>query len=143
MTTESAAIESVLTVYFEDPFWVGVLECRHRGALTACKVTFGAEPKDFEVYDFFLANWNRLRFSPPVADGGGRPHAENPKRVQRQIARRLSQTGAGTKAQQALALLREQSVGERHAAAKERAREEADRQFALRQQKKREKHRGH
>lgn len=32
-----------------------------------CKVTFGAEPKDYEVYDFVLKNYYRLRFSPAVA----------------------------------------------------------------------------
>ena len=37
-----------LTVYFEDPFWVGVLERIEDGALSVCKVTFGAEPKDYE-----------------------------------------------------------------------------------------------
>ena len=38
-----------LTVYFEDPFWIGVFERISDGKLTACKVTFGAEPKDSEV----------------------------------------------------------------------------------------------
>ena len=35
-----------VTVFFEDPFWVGVFERQAQGALTVCKVTFGAEPKD-------------------------------------------------------------------------------------------------
>ena len=38
-----------LTVYFEDPFWVGVLERIEDGALSVCKVTFGAEPKDLSI----------------------------------------------------------------------------------------------
>ena len=38
-----------LTVYFEDPFWVGVFEKIDNGKLSAAKVTFGAEPKDYEV----------------------------------------------------------------------------------------------
>ena len=56
-----------LTVFFEDPFWVGVFERQEQGALTVCKVTFGAEPKDGEVYDFVLRNYASLRFSPAVA----------------------------------------------------------------------------
>lgn len=43
-----------LTVYFEEPFWVGVWERISRGKLSACKVTFGAEPKDCELYEFIL-----------------------------------------------------------------------------------------
>jgi len=34
-----------LTVYFEDPFWVGVFERIENGKISAAKVTFGAEPK--------------------------------------------------------------------------------------------------
>ena len=35
-----------LTVFFEDPFWVGVFERIESGRLSVCKVTFGAEPRD-------------------------------------------------------------------------------------------------
>lgn len=38
-----------LTVYFESPFWVGVFERISNGKLSVCKVTFGVEPKDYEV----------------------------------------------------------------------------------------------
>ena len=31
------------------------------GKLSVCKVTFGAEPKDYEVYDFVLRNYYRLK----------------------------------------------------------------------------------
>ena len=55
-----------LTVYFEDPFWVGVYERVTDDTLEVCKITFGAEPKDTDVYGFLLENWALLRFSPPV-----------------------------------------------------------------------------
>ena len=38
-----------LTVFFEEPFWTGVFERISDGKLSVCKVTFGAEPKDYEV----------------------------------------------------------------------------------------------
>ena len=38
-----------LTVYFEEPLWVGVFERIQDGRVSAAKVTFGAEPKDYEV----------------------------------------------------------------------------------------------
>ena len=41
-----------LTVYFENPFWVGVFERIENGKLSVCKVTFGSEPKDYEVWEF-------------------------------------------------------------------------------------------
>ena len=57
-------VESRLTVFFDNPFWVGVYERVADGKLEACKITFGAEPKDDEVYEFLLLHWNTLRFSP-------------------------------------------------------------------------------
>ena len=43
-------MEARLTVYFDDPFWVGVFERIEDGKLSVCKVTFGGEPKDYEVH---------------------------------------------------------------------------------------------
>ena len=37
-------MKASLTVFFEDPFWVGVFERIEDGKLSVCKVTFGAEP---------------------------------------------------------------------------------------------------
>ena len=44
----------ILTVFFEESFWVGVFERMEKGKLSVCKVTFGAEPKDYEVWEFVL-----------------------------------------------------------------------------------------
>ena len=43
---------STLTVFFENPFWVGVYERVDGDRYEVCKITFGAETKDYEVYDF-------------------------------------------------------------------------------------------
>ena len=55
-----------LTVFFEDPFWVGVFERVDDGKLSVCKVTFGAEPKDHDVWMFVLRHYDELVFSPAV-----------------------------------------------------------------------------
>ncbi|MFQ8832716.1 MAG: YjdF family protein [Ruthenibacterium lactatiformans] len=85
------------TVFFEDPFWVGVYEREEPGGLTACRVVFGAEPKDGEIYEWMLHNWAQLHFGPPLADAR-RPRAENPKRARRMARRSLAVQGVGTKA---------------------------------------------
>lgn len=133
---------SRLTVFFEDPFWVGVYERTDGGRYEACKITFGAEPKDYEVWDFLLKNWGSLRFSPslPVSDAAERKI--NPKRMQRAIHSQLQSSGVGTKAQQALQLQREQRKQERKTVSREQREAEKERRYALRQQKRREKHRG-
>ena len=43
-----------LTVYFDAPFWVGVFERIEDEKLSVCKITFGAEPKDYEILEFVL-----------------------------------------------------------------------------------------
>ena len=134
---------SRLTILFEDPFWIGLYERESDGQYEVCKITFGAEPRDGEVYAFLLKNWHRLRFSPSVKSDGFDREERNPKRMQREISRQLAQTGVGTKAQQALALQREQGKIERKARTRAQREAEQTRRFELRQEKHREKHRGH
>ena len=55
-----------LTVFFEDPFWVGVFERNENRKLSVAKVTFGTEPKDYEVLEFINRNYYHLQFSPAV-----------------------------------------------------------------------------
>ena len=55
-----------LTVLFDAPFWMGVFERVENGQLTVAKITFGAEPKDYEVHDFVLKHFCNLKFSPAV-----------------------------------------------------------------------------
>lgn len=129
-----------LTVYFDDPFWVGVFEIYQSGRLTAAKVTFGAEPKDSEVYEFVLQNYFRLKFSPPV-ETLLKEKKTNPKRLQRE-ARKIPAKYVGTKSQQALKLQQEQNKSVRKLAARERKAEKKQRDFELKQKKRREKHKG-
>ena len=59
-------MEGTLTVYFDEPFWVGIFERCDNGRLSVCKVTFGAEPKEQEIYEFALKHFTELRFSQEV-----------------------------------------------------------------------------
>lgn len=136
--------ESSLTVYFDPPFWVGLYQRREGGRLNVCKITFGAEPRDSEVYEFLLAHWRELRFSPAVTAGDLPAWAVNPKRRQREIRRELARsTAAGTKAQQAMQAQWEAQEEEKKHRRQERKEFETERKFFLRQEKRREKHKGH
>ena len=129
-------METKLTVFFDDPFWVGVFECIDDGELSVCKVTFGAEPKDYEVWEYVLRHYGELRFSPAV-EAGTRQRADNPKRRQREAGKQMKLSGVGTKSQQALQMLLEQNKQERKVRSREQRLAEAERQFTLKQQKKR------
>lgn len=134
-------VSGKLIVFFEAPFWVGVFERISEGKLSVCKVTFGAEPKDYEICDFIRKNYVRLRFSSAVeTDVKGLGH--NPKRIRREARKQVQNTGLGTKSQQALKLQQEQLKTERKTVSREQREAEKQRQFELKQQKKKEKHRG-
>ena len=59
-------IKCKLTVYFAEPFWIGIFERICDGKLSVAKVTFGAEPKDYDIQEFVLKHYYDLQFSPAV-----------------------------------------------------------------------------
>ena len=69
-----------LTVYFEEPFWVGVFERIEDGKLSVAKVIFGAEPKDYEVQEYIQKYYFSLKFSPAV-ETVVKDIKRNPKRI--------------------------------------------------------------
>lgn len=132
-----------LTVFFEEPFWVGVYERESEGIYEVCKIVFGAEPKDYEILDFLLEKWDNLRFHASMDAQCIAQKRINPKRMQREIKNELQNTGVGTKAQQALKLQHEQGKLERKKHSRKEKDAEKERKFELRQQKRMEKHKGH
>ena len=135
-------MKASLTVFFEDPFWVGIFERIDEGKLSVCKVTFGAEPKDYEILDFVLRHYDELVFSPAV-ETETRQKADNPKRRLRNARKQTEHSGIGTKSQQALQLQREELKTERRQLSREQKDAEAQRRFEMKQAKKKEKRRGH
>ena len=135
-------ISGKLTIYFEDPFWVGIFERIENRKLSVAKVTFGAEPKDYEVLEFINRNYYHLQFSPAV-ETVVKDTKKNPKRAQRDAKKQTLETGIGTKSQQALKLQQEQNKQERKVRSREQRDAESQRLFELKQMKKKEKHRGH
>ena len=135
-------MKASLTVFFENPFWVGVFERIEDGKLSVCKVTFGAEPKDYDVLDFVLHHYYELLFSPAI-EIETRQAADNPKRRSRNARKHLENTGIGTKSQQALQRQREEKKTEHRQISREEREVEAQRRFEMKQAKKKEKRRGH
>ena len=130
-------VNGKLTVFFEEPFWVGIFERIENGKLSVAKVTFGAEPKDCEVQEYIQKWYFSLKFS-PVVETVVKDIKRNPKRMQREAKKQMLEIGIGTKSQQALKLQQERKE-------KRRKKKEAEEQrmFELKQRQKREKRKGH
>ena len=136
------SVESKLTIYFEEPFWVGVFEELDGDKLSACRMVFGAEPTDAQIWEFILSNYRRLQFSAPIK-AEQKQKADNPKRRQRNARKQMETSGIGTKSQQALQKQYEENKTERKQLSRDQIEAEKQRQFELKQQKRKEKHRGH
>ena len=130
-----------LTVLFEDPFWIGVFEKTDGEKLSVAKVTFGAEPKDYDFYKGVLKHYYNLKFSKSIT-AEVKEIKINPKRSLREAKKQVKVVGIGTKSQQALKLQQEQNKLERKVKSREQKQAEIDRLFELKQQKKKEKHKG-
>lgn len=134
---------SRLTILFDDPFWIGLYEREDDTEYSVCRIVFGAEPRDQEVYSYLLEHWRTLRFSPPRPGTEHLPPPKSPKRRQREARRMTQAAGIGTKAQQALKLQQEQGKQARLARTRQQREAEEARKFQLRQARRKEKHRGH
>lgn len=135
--------QSTFTVVFDAPYWVGIYERVIDGDLEVCKITFGKEPKDYEVYAYLFEHWYTLSFSPQVQATTHTSRKVNPKRMQRLVKKQMQEKGITTKAQQALKAQQEARIQEKKHTKKVQKQEQKQQQFKLRQQKKKAKHRGH
>lgn len=131
-----------VTILFDDPFWVGLLESVEGDQMQVCKITFGAEPTDQEVLEFMNRNWNHLKYSKPI-ETEVKAKPKNPKRMQREARKQTQTSGIGTKSQQALKQQQEENKLERKTISKELREAEKERKFELKQAKRKEKHKGH
>ena len=133
-----------LTILFNDPFWIGIFEQEEKGIYKVCKVTFGAEPKEGDVLDYILKGFYKLNFSSSKVENKKIiEKKENPKKLQREINKELKKKTIGTKAQIALSKAYEENKIERTKKSKAYKEIEKERQFAIKQLKKKEKHKGH
>lgn len=136
-------MEGKLTVYFEDPFWVGVFERNDETGYRVSRVVFGPEPTNAELLDYIKREYKNLDFGKRIEDQVRIVRKKNFKRMQREVRKEVYEEGVGTKAQQAMKLQMELSKTERQVDSREKRREEEELKFKLRQEKKKEKHRGH
>ena len=136
-------VDATFTLCFESPFWVGFYERREGNFLEVAKITFGAEPKSKEVYDFLMKHWCNFSFSPPVQDFTQEVTHKNPKRVQREIKKEITREYIGTKSQQALSLQHQEGKIKRKKKNREQKEAEKERKYQMHQEKQKKKHKGH
>ena len=130
-----------LTVYFEDGFWHGLFEQEYEGTYQVCRVTFGQEPKEDEILEFLQTQFTQLSFS-PAATVKQHVKIKNPKRLQRAVKKQVKQK-VSSKSQELLQLqCEERKKISKHQSSVQKQLFKQEK-FERKQQKRREKHKGH
>lgn len=137
------AVRVKVTVLFEDPFWVGVVERTDERGYQVARAVFGSEPTPAELCDYMLANYSRLDFSAPLMTGAPAFKRPNYKRRLREARRTTAERGLSTKAQEAMRREIESRQVRRRQVTREEREAELARKRELKQTQKKEKHRGH
>ncbi|QWU15945.1 Protein of unknown function [Paenibacillus sophorae] len=133
-----------LTVFFEDPFWVGIVEIDENGVVKAGRYVFGAEPSAQEIWEFVLFRLQEVTdgLSCGVAVPKPALRVSNPKRRAREAAGESRGRGSGTLSQEALRLELTKRKLESSRMNKARKEELAERKREIARKKAKDKHRG-
>ena len=130
-----------LTAYSEDGFWHGLFEQEYEGTYQVCRVTFGQEPKEDEILEFLQTQFTQLSFS-PAATVKQHVKIKNPKRLQRAVKKQVKQK-VSSKSQELLQLqCEERKKISKHQSSVQKQLLKQEK-FERKQQKRREKHKGH
>lgn len=134
------------TIFFEKRFWVGTFERIDKDGYAVARHIFGAEPTNPEIYEFVLHHYHELKFG-ASKEIQVEIHRMNPKRVQREVRREMEKiketTMPSTLAQDYMREELEKKKKEKKKINSIEKQARKDEQFQLKQQKRKEKQRGH
>lgn len=133
-----------LQVFFEDPFWIGLFSVADNDITVVCRVVFGKEPTDAEIYQYLRKNFYQLKFIESESLVMHPSDSVNPKRRQREISRELRDNIGVKKSCEIVKQSVTQSVRkQKKAEQKEKKDSRAEYLTEFKRIKHREKHKGH
>jgi hypothetical protein len=134
------------TIFFDKRFWVGTFERTDKEGYAVARHIFGSEPSDPEVHEFVLNHYHELRFG-EAKEITIQIQRMNPKRVQREVRREMEKiketSKPSTLAQDYMREEIEKKKKEKKSVSSAEKQARKDEQFFLKQEKRKEKHRGH
>ena len=130
-------------VTFENPFWVGIIKIEDNNKIRVARWVFGSEPSEAEIYDFLYKDYNKLKFHEVQIDKINKEYHKNPKRIQKEI-RQMKQKVVNLKKSYDIIKKQYENMKVERKKNKSIKKHENDEQiFKLKQEKKKQKHRGH
>ncbi len=135
------------TILLENAFWVGVFERNDETGYSVARQIFGGEPTDPEIYEFISLHYQELKFTSPK-EFTVVIKRKNPKRMKREVRAEMEGVKHSAKttvsfAQEAMRLALEENKKLKKTQSKAEKEAEKQMKFLLKQEKRKEKHRGH
>jgi hypothetical protein len=134
-------MEGKCTIYFEDPFWVGIFEREDENGYAAARQVFGAEPGDAELLQWIFSEYSHLSYSRARPQAAAGAKEVGFKRRQRELRQEMETSGVGTRAQRAVQAEYERRKQERQAETREQREERERQEYSRRRERKKEKRR--
>jgi hypothetical protein len=134
-----------LSILYESPFWIGLIEEERDGLLYATRYLFGSEPSAENVYEFILScEYKNLIEGMTVGLPLDRvtKRCTNPKRLQRQIRREKERVGISNQSREVMRLEQEKNKKERLLISQEEQIAKRNYKRELAKNKRKQKHRG-
>lgn len=132
-------------IYLEKTYWVGLFERVDKAGYSAAKHVFGKDPSNPEIYEFVLKHYHELNFG-EFKNFELKIKRKNPKRIQREVRREMEKIKETTRpSTYSLDYIKEQQQkykAERKILTSSEKRERKEKQFILKQVKKKEKKKG-
>jgi hypothetical protein len=141
--TKVKMMDCKFTVFFDPPFWVGIVEIIENNQCRAVRHIFGAEPTDPELLNFALQQYSKLEFTRSVSVVANERHPVNYKRQMREIRAQMDIPQKSTRAQDIIRQEYELKAVEQKKITKVNNLQEEDRKYRLKKARQIEKHRGH
>jgi len=133
-------------IFFEKRFWVGAFERTDKEGYAVARHIFGGEPSDAEIYEFVLTHYTELKFG-ELKELTVQIHRMNPKRAQREVRREMKKmketAQPSTLAQDYMREEFEKNKKAKKSVSSAEKQARKDEQFAIKQEKRKEKHLGH
>lgn len=134
------------TIFFDKRFWVGTFERTDKAGYAVARHIFGDDPSDPEIYEFVLNHYLELKFG-EAKEIHIQIQRMNPKRVQREVRREMGKlketTKPSTMAQDYMREEIEKNKKEKKSITSAEKQARKNLQFAIKQEKRKQKHRGH
>lgn len=140
--------EYTTTILFDPPFWIALFEYSEENTYSVAREVIGtSEPSQADIFLFFeRLSYKNLHFTKPVDEVSYNPYKISFKKMQKRIRKSVEENSyryVYSKAHEELKKQQEKNSVEKKVISKKDREEKNRYKYGLKQEKKKQKHRGH